>query len=151
MKKFWKWFLGILLVLVIVAGVVLAAFFLRHGFIGGYEARGFGRLPDWDMPMMNGRGFHQPGGRGFYPMGGHGFFPLGGGLMFLGIGLAWLLPLALFGLLVYGIYAIGKQAGSHAMSSPAPVSVPTAAHPCPKCGASVQDDWKHCPQCGKKQ
>jgi len=143
MKKFWKWFLGILLVLLIVAGVVLAIIFLRHGFVSGYEARGFGRLPDWDMPMMNGRGFR--------PLGGHGYYPMGGGLMFLSMGLGWLLPLALFGLLVYGIYAIGKRAGSQAMSSPAPASVPTAVHPCPKCGQSVQDDWKHCPQCGKKQ
>lgn len=143
MKKFWKWFLGILLVLLIVAGIVLAVIFLRHGFVGGFEARGFERQPGWNMPMMNGRGFHTLGGRGFYPM--------GGGLMFLGMGLAWLLPLALIGLLVYGIFAIGKRAGSHAMSSSAPASVPMAAHPCPKCGQSVQDDWKHCPQCGKKQ
>ena len=65
------------------------------------------------------------GGRGFSRFGG--FTPFGLGFMFLG-GLLRLIPLALFGLLLYGVYQLGKRAGVRS-TTPAPVPVSTQAEP----------------------
>jgi hypothetical protein len=50
-----------------------------------------------------------------------GFTPFGMGFFILG-GLLRLIPLALLGLLGYGIYQLGKRAGARSTPTPAPVS-----------------------------
>jgi hypothetical protein len=156
MKKIWKWILGIVLVLVVVGALVAAPFVMRNYMMANYSYRAAPQFapqtnpqaPGWNngprqrgndqwqgpqgqapgrfegrqMPMMkNGRNFQ----RGFMPFGG--FTPFGFGLMFLG-GLLRLIPLALFGLLLYGVYQLGKRAGIRsAQVAAAPVVPPVAA------------------------
>ena len=144
MNKTWKWILGILIVLVIVAALVTLAF-VFHNRIG--EGVGLRNFPDrdWRHPMMGYRGM----------------LPFAGGWMFFGMGLVRLIPLVLLGLLVYGAYRLGTRkssastAASTAVTPPVPPVPPElvvpATHACAKCGSTVQDDWKNCPYCGKKQ
>ncbi len=164
MKNIWKWILGIVLVLVVIAGLVGAAFVVRNIMVAnlanrqvratqgtapnppggisprnGPMQRGF---PGWRgpgrQPMLGGRGF------GFGPF--HGALPFGPGLFLLG-GLMRLVPLALLALLVAGAYLLGKRARVPA----AAVAAPATTHACQKCGEAVQDGSKYCPNCGKKQ
>jgi hypothetical protein len=142
MKNAWKWILGVLLVLLVVAALVAVPFAMRsymaanpgvlaqgRVFNGGPMMRGNngqqGNQPGFGFngqrgPMMGGRGFE----RGFSRFGGFG--PFGFGLMFLG-GLLRLIPLALFGLLLYGVYQLGKRAGVRSVMIPAPAATPPAA------------------------
>jgi len=103
---------------------------------GGFENRG--------GPMMGGRpGFNNRGGpmmgdrpgfdnRGGPMMGGRsgfnrGFMPFGFGFMFIGGLLRMLVPLVLLGLLLYGVYRLGKRDGLRAVPVTAvPVSAPAA-------------------------
>jgi hypothetical protein len=180
MKNIWKWILGVVLVLVVVAGLVGVTFVIQTRLGANFTQRAFpaaqaiapnsdGKTPavqgqapaqypgpdfrNGRSPMRGGfRGERQPmmGGRGagFLPF--HGGMPFGLGFMILG-GLMRLIPLVLLGLLFYFAYWLGKRSNvvSPVAAPPAPVSAP--AHACAKCGESVQDDWNHCPNCGKKQ
>ena len=113
MSKTWKWILGILLVLVIIAAFAVAGYAWRtHSFaMASYHSAPFDR--NWNGPMM-GRGdnwgqqqmwqrndgWQHPmmnNNRGFSPMSG-GFFLLGG-----------LVKLALFFGLLYGAYWLGRR------------------------------------------
>ena len=156
MKKAWKWILGIILVLVVVAALVAVPFVMRNYMAANFSFRATqqtapgvnpqapGTNPQVPGPnrgpMMNrnfngqGQGFGgfggqrgpmMGGGRGFSRFGG--FTPFGFGFMFLG-GLLRLIPLALFGLLLYGVYQLGKRAGV-CSAIPAPVPVSTQAEP----------------------
>lgn len=53
--------------------------------------------------------------------------------------LMWIIPLALIGLVVYGL----------AGSNPARAFQPASSHTCPQCNQAVQHDWKNCPHCGQ--
>jgi hypothetical protein len=143
MKKVWKWILGIIIVLVVLAVLFALAFMFHNGFGRSISFREFPQSRVWNGPMMGGGdGWHRPG------MGVRGFMPFGMVFAFLG----GLIPLALLGLLVYGAYRLGKKRANIAMAipaAPAPVAAPT--HNCAKCGQPVQEDWKNCPYCGKKQ
>ncbi|HBG73833.1 MAG: hypothetical protein A2X25_01015 [Chloroflexi bacterium GWB2_49_20] len=160
MSKIWKWVLGIVLVLVIIA--VLVSIPLRMGgFLrGGVASHGLVQSDGWNgfdqrSPMMGG-GY---GFDGYHPMmGGRWFaFPmLGFGLLFL----RGLIPLALLGLLVYGAFRLGKHRSNPPVSTVAAssevmaeASVPGASisKTCSNCGGAVQDDWHNCPYCGAKQ
>lgn len=96
MNRFWKWTLGILGILIVLA--ILAIPFALHHRFGFSAARGF---DNWHGPMLrdhHGFGFdrfHGPmmHGRGF----GHFFF-LGG-----------LVKLIFFGALLYGAYWLGRR------------------------------------------
>lgn len=144
MKKAWKWILGVLLVLVIVAALVAVPLAMRNRMFAranfnnqpqlqaqpgwnngpmkdgnqrgdyGQQGRAPCRFENRHGPMLGGGGFHR------------GFGPFGFGLMFLG-GLLSLIPLALFGLLLYAVYQFGKQAGLRA----APAMAPASAAPAP--------------------
>jgi hypothetical protein len=157
MKKVWKWILGIILVLVVVAALVAVPFVMRNymaanfnratvqtapgtnqqapGYNGGPMMRNFGprgRFPggfdDRTGRMMGGgRNFE----RGFSRFGG--FAPFGFGLMFLG-GFLRLIPLVLLGLLLWGAYTLGKRSGMRSMQAPAPV----ATQPAPPAAASEE-------------
>ncbi len=167
MKKVWKWILGILIVLVVVAGLVGLVFFVRNHMITANLRPGYGFQPqqpgntlpqggngnpqprDWNGPMMRGgNGFGGPmmGRRGFRFSRFGRMMPFG----FIFGGLMGLIPLALLVLVIYGAYRIGK--GSVKPVAVAATSTPSiATHACAKCGTAVQDGSNFCPECGKKQ
>jgi hypothetical protein len=143
MKKVWKWILGIMIVLLVVAIPVAVYRSLavnnetgnftqqsQSGYWNGPMMRGFDRNSqndDWQRQgMMGGFGNREfprqgmMGGRGFGHMGG-AFFGFNPVLMVFG-GLLRLIPLMLFGLLLYGVYVFGKRAGARTTLAPAPVS-----------------------------
>jgi len=140
MKKVWKWILGILIVLVVLA-VLFALAFMFHNVLGrSISFRQFPQSRVRNGPMMgSGDGWHRPG------MGMRGFMLFGMGFAFLG----GLIPLALLGLLVYGAYRLGKKRANIAVTAPA-APAPALTHTCAKCGQPLQDDWKNCPYCEKK-
>jgi hypothetical protein len=149
MKKVWKWILGIVIVLVVVAVLVGAAFTLRSSFgVERYTLRGDPQLQtrnDQNFGPMMGHGWNLRG-----PMMGRGITRFGGGMMFFG-GLMMLGPLVVLGLLIYGAYWLGKRKVTPvAVVTPAPVAPATPLRTCPKCGYSVNDGWNHCSNCGKK-
>jgi hypothetical protein len=118
MKNFWKWLIGIVVVLVVLFALPLAYHSL-FGYGPGYGMYAYG------MPMM---------GRGY---GGYGMMHLGFFSPF-GMFFAWLVPLGLLFLLVYGIVWLVNR-----RSTPA---APTRT--CANCGKPAQADWKNCPYCG---
>jgi len=157
MKKIWKWILGILIILVVVAGLVGLAFVMRNNMITANLRPGYGFQPQqggnaqprgWNGPMMRGGdGWGRPmmGGRGF-GFSHFGRTPFG----FLFGGLLGLIPLVLLVLVIYGAYRVGK--GTMKPAAIAATSTPgIATHACAKCGTAVQDGSKFCPECGKKQ
>ena len=162
MKKVWKWILGILIVLVVVAGLVGLAFVMRnnmitanlrqgpgYGFQQQQQPGGNAQPRGWNGPMMRGGdGWGRP------MMGGHGFgFGHFGRMMPFGFmfgGLMGLVPLALLALVVYGAYRLGKGNMKPAAVAPAPAAG-IATHACASCSTAVQDGSQFCPNCGEKQ
>jgi len=166
MSKTWKWIIGILIALVVLA-VFVAVPFGMHQFAGRY-ARQFQEegnqqglndnvgpggqggeynsgtclmrrgQGDFDEfgPGMMRRGYGYPGGM---MGGGFGFFHFGG--LFMG-----LIGLAVLGLAVYGVVALFNRRPAPVVV-PAPVS-PVSTHTCANCGKPAQDEWKTCPYCG---
>ena len=142
MKTVWKWILGIVLGLVVLALILGAVFMARsHMVLRAFDrdVRGFG----WD-----GRGYGMMP-FGMYSMHGFGMMPFGG--IFGG-----LLSLGFLALVVMGIIWLVRSLRRPVhvetpVVNPAVVTPPAATHACPKCGNPVQEDWKHCPNCGKKQ
>jgi hypothetical protein len=149
MKNIWKWILGILVVLIVVAALVAVPFVMRGRMIANYGPGNLAQQSQsgtWNGPMM--RGFNRngqnddgqqqgPGGYGyqnFYHQGmmgrrgfGHmgGFFAFSPVMMIFG-GLLRLAGLALFGLLLFGVYMLGKRSGTRSTPVPAPVSTEPA-------------------------
>ena len=84
---------------------------------------------------------------GEYGMMGRGFGfmnPLG----WFGMGLMWLLPLALLVLTILGIAVLSKSL--FGAEKPAPTAIPPVnLRACPNCGKSIQADWNNCPYCGQ--
>lgn len=161
MKTFWKWFLGILAVVLVVGALVAVPLVMRNVmFARGQQVaiqqqdrpgRGAGAWQDDDGWQRPGFGRMGPGmmGRGGFSGYGGGFPPFGMGFMMVGMFFRGLLPLALLGLLVWWVYGLGKRSSMPVAAVPAPPVIQT--HACAKCGASVQDGWQYCPSCGKKQ
>ncbi|HTX91956.1 MAG TPA: zinc ribbon domain-containing protein [Anaerolineales bacterium] len=164
MKKAWKWIVGIVIGLVVLAlvvgGVYLVATRLPMHAVAvrttnpGTQTPNTGRMPFFGngngQRGFNGRfpGMMPYSGRGEYfgPMGhmgmmGRGFIPFGGligGFFFL----------VFVALIVLGIVWLVKSlSGKTEAVAAAPV---VASHPCKKCGEPVQDGWTYCPHCGKK-
>jgi hypothetical protein len=145
MNKLWKWIIGILSVLVVVAVLVGVGFMVRSNFHGyranvqaspGFSQRGPEILPYHGFEYMRGPGMMR---WGMMPFGG--FF---GGLFSLGF----------LVLVVLGIIWLARQVGTQRpVEVPAtmPATIPAAiVNPCKKCGKPIQDDWIVCPHCGKK-
>jgi hypothetical protein len=129
MKKFWKWFIGIvlgLLVLAVLVGIPLAMHFWRPAGLQVFQGE-----QDWGM-----RGWDMHGTRGMPMMRGYG----GHGLMLFGGIFGGLLQLGLLALLVVGIVWGVKAIRAR--------QVPSRS--CTKCGRAVHEDWKACPYCGSK-
>lgn len=128
MKNIWKWILGILIVLIVVAAFAALPYLLHTAFgmpYGGPAvAQGFERQA-WRMPMhdFDGRSFDRfgpmMGGRGY-----SGFNPLFAGFMLLGGLLRLVVPLGIVALIAWLAYQQGKKVGmkSTAPAAPAPVS-----------------------------
>jgi len=167
MRTVWKWIIGIAIVLVVLGVLVGGAFLLRSFFNSNgvprivqvvppnnqvpngtapFYGRGPNRGPGWMMPYGR-HGFPMMGGRGF------GLFPFAGIIGFLFFA-------ALVALVVLGIiWLVRRQSRPLAMATPpaaAATTVPPASsvvgvHPCKNCSEPVQDNWKHCPNCGEQQ
>ena len=126
MKAIWKWVIGIVVVLLVIAGLAAMAFFWRGG-MGGISYRGMPLERGWNSgPMMRGDEFtwqHAPmmrAGRGFGLFGG--FFLLRG-----------LLRWVLFGALLYGAYWLGRR-NARVVVEPRSTAVKTAAVEPPSAG-----------------
>ena len=174
MKTVWKWIIGIVIVLVVLAVVVGGAFLLRSHMMNAARVvtritrpvpqapgnqqvpvpnngtgNGVRRFPGM-MPFGNGaqgmRGMHVGG---FGMMGFGRMMPFGGlfGCL-VSLGFLALLVLAIIWLVRNLRKPTATAAVAVASSSPA---VPAAGtHPCTKCGEPVQEVWKFCPNCGEK-
>jgi hypothetical protein len=169
MKKVWKWVIGILVVLVIVAALVGGAFLLRSHFVNITSSARLnlpGQIPGKGPGLRGGpEGF--PGMRPFgnNNWGGHGMYMRGPGMMGFGRRMPFggffggLICLGFLALIVLGVIWLVVR-----LRKPVAVAVPFASigpvtpaapvgqvHACPRCGEPVQEGWKHCPNCGKRQ
>lgn len=175
MKKVWKWVIGIVIVLVVVAALVAGALLLRSHYAN--MAVGRSNLPGVQVPGDD-YGQRFPGMRPFrddgwgwrgMPMRGPGMMGFGRRLPFMGF-LGGLFCLGVLVLFVLGIIWLVRTLQKPKAVAPAvaplaapvvtraeavaPVSEPLTpvaeVHPCPNCGEPVQESWNHCPNCGEK-
>ena len=178
MKSVWKWIIGVVVVLVILAVLVGGAFLLRSHMMNaagvatrlarpvpqvpgnrqlpvpnngtnGTNGNGTQRFPGM-MPFGNGNW----GRRGMY-MGGSGMMGFGrmmpfGGLFggLISLGILVLIVLAIIWL--FGALRRPVVLAAAPVASATPVVPAMATHPCQKCGEPVQENWKFCPNCGEK-
>jgi hypothetical protein len=103
---------------------------MMRGYNGGPMMRGGNGFQRQPMPGMRGGFGFQPGqergfNRGFS---NNRFSPFGFGFMFIG-GFLRLIPLALFALLLFGVYQLGKRSGLRSTQAPAPVATQPAPPP----------------------
>ncbi len=137
MKKVWKWILGIVIVLVVVAAIVGVVLLVHNGFPANltHRAAGFPQSRSWNGPMMG----RAPGRFGMMPQGGRfGFMPFGTGF---GLGffvlsgfLRVIVPLGVLVLVAYIFYQMGKRAGATSTANvptptPPPAAQPTVVEP----------------------
>ena len=159
MKPVWKWMIGIVVGLVIVAALVGAAILVRNylpfrhmalqvqkiqpgqQLQPGQPVRPFGNR-NFDEPGFGMRRFGMPG-FGMHGFGGHSFGMPGWGRMPFGGFLGGLFTLGLLAFLVLGIIWLVRG-----LKTPKPA---VGTHACANCGKPVQADWRNCPYCGKKQ
>ena len=156
MKKVWKWIIGIVAGLVILA-VLMGVAFLVRGNMHGYGTEEFGyrdfnyRGPGYFQPgpgMMPYGGYNHMGG---YGMMGYGFSPFGG--LFGG-----LVSLVFLALVVLGvIWLVNRlraprpyESSTVVAATMSPAAIAGVTHPCQKCGRPLQNEWNVCPYCGKK-
>lgn len=160
MKNIWTWILGTIIALVVIAGLAGLAFVWHGRMSARIVEKVAPHSQMWNGPSAPDGAPHRMGPPRMGPRVGmqrfrhHHAGPFMLGWMFFGM-LGQLAPLAVLGLLLYGAYQLGKR---HVV--PVPVAVATAlapppttiqTHPCPKCENPVQDNWKHCPNCGETQ
>lgn len=149
MNNFWKWILGIVIVLVVLFGLGVGARLLTRSFLpetsiavdGFAHPMMFGLDKYGDVDGFRGQVVVGRGGLGSCG----GFFHTGRGFMAFG----WLIPLALVALVIYGGYRLGFRRGQDNGAS-LPSAGVSAARACTKCGHQVQEGWTHCANCGKK-
>ena len=170
MKTVWKWIIGIVIVLVVLAVVVGGAFLLRSHMMNAAGAvtrlnRPGTQLPGNQQPPAgnNGNGVRRfpgmmPFGNGGWGMrgmqaGGFGMMGFGRMMPFGGFfgGLVSLGFLALIVLaIIWLVRNLRKPTAPVAVVAGSPVVAAVATHPCQKCGEPVQEVWKFCPNCGEK-
>ena len=141
MSKTWKWILGIVIVLVVVAAVAFAAHgfftprYMQTGNFNRFDCPMGRNYDDFRHPMNGYRGYHHP------MVGNYGFMPLP--FMFFGGFLRLLFPLLVLGAVGYFSYQKGKKDAMAAASgtTPGPVDVdPPAEEPKPKGRKVAQED-----------
>jgi hypothetical protein len=165
MQKGMKWFLGIVIGVVIVAALAGAGYlvFSRwHGsgwMMGNRDFRfaDNGRMQSWrdvpgqKMPWNTKPQYERPAN----PLWGTpanrfgGFRPL---QMLFGC----MIAIGLLVLLVLGVIYLVRILTRHPQpavtptlaAAPVPATAQSTAHVCPHCARPVQDDWSHCPYCG---
>ena len=126
MKRFWKWFLIVVGILVLIGiAFVVAMLFFRAGNLG-FARFGAGRMGAFGLR----RGFF--GGM----MGGMGLMMLFRGLIPLGV-------LVLAG---FGVVYLVKNGKSNRQQP----TLPVAQQVCGGCGKPLAAEWNTCPYCGKK-
>ena len=149
MKKSMKWFLGILISLIVVAVLVTAVFLITHRWDRSERLTEAYNYPSW----YNGRGM--PDDHHAMSMVRHNnrLFPIG---MFFGS----LLGLGFLGLVVLGMITLVRSlirpsqplvapgVAPQPTPVPSPEVTPTPGRNCSNCGHQVQDEWSHCPYCG---
>lgn len=152
MKKSTKWIIGILVAIIVIAVIGALVMTWQHFGYGGWEyGMRSGRLWDrnllppqqiqpWSMPMHSLR--WSGAWSGFFGL----FRLIGGALLCLG------LP----ALLVLGVWLLVKSNRRSPQVSPPPTAAPappaaSSGKNCASCGRFVQEDWSHCPYCGKAQ
>lgn len=142
MSKTWKWILGIVIVLLLLAAIGGASFVAMRAYSTG-AARAVQSFQDgsqpqgnpggWRMPMHGDYGeyqmpYRQQGFGGYHPRmgfrGGFGMMPLGMGFFWLGGLFRLVIPLGLIALVLFLGYQWGKRAG---VRQAAPVAAPVAA------------------------
>jgi hypothetical protein len=153
MKKVWKWIIGIVLVLVVLAILVGVGFLVRNNFhvyrAESLNSRSFYEGGPWRMPYGGFGHMRGPGMMGFGMMAFGGLFR---GLLSLGflalvvLGIIWLVkslrkPNAVV------VQAVDPVAESVEVPAATPAAI---VNPCKRCGRPLQDEWKVCPHCGKK-
>jgi len=148
MKTTFKWIVGILATLLVLAILAGGAYLIYNRWFGDGDpivARSFHAWEDGrSMPW---RSMHPDTRLGFGNM--WVFSPLRlifGGLVNLG-----LIALVVLGV-VYLVRGLGRPAGPVApapAAQPAPAAAPAAGLVCPDCAQPLQADWKHCPNCGR--
>jgi hypothetical protein len=155
MKKVWKWIIGIVLVIVVLAVLVGVSFIVRSDFHAGrvdveagpgYYQRGPEMMPYGGFSHMRRPGMMS---YGRMPMGGFfsGLFSLGF-LVLLVLGIIWFVQ-RLNKPSPAVVAPFTTMQGSVPVNTPAPVQA-EVVNPCKKCGKPIQDEWKVCPYCGKK-
>ncbi len=141
MKKVWKWVIGIVVGLIVIGAIVgvvlmIQSHWLARGEVNGAIQPGYSYRHPGMFPYNN----NDRGNYYYHMMGpgmmGYGFMPFGGWM--------WIFPLGFLVLVILGIIWLVKALGK-------PQSAPVGMHACKNCGNQVQDDWKNCPHCGKKQ
>jgi hypothetical protein len=153
MKTVWKWILGIFLALLIVAVVVLASFYMRGEVVGyrmqNFDPRGFSQRVPGGLPFNQFGHMRAPGMMSYGMIHGGGLF---GGLLSLG-----LLALVVMGIIwLFRSLTAPKPMAAQATApmvaateSPAEIASQETT-PCKRCGKPLQEEWKVCPNCGKK-
>ena len=170
MKTVWKWVIGIVVVLVVLAVLVGGAFLLRSHMLNvlgvaraarpGFQLPGNRQLPAPNNGTngTNGNGVQRfpgmmPYGNGGW--GGRGMLGFGRMMPFGGF-FGGLVSLGVLVLIVLAIIWLVRNLRRPVALAAAPVAVvnpvapAVATHPCQKCGLPVQADWQFCPHCGEK-
>jgi heme A synthase len=167
MKKVFKWIIGILIGLVVIAVVLGAGFMVARRFAGINWMRE-NRLaqrgdfdqgtPQQNIPRQNmpGQNMQRNFGRNGMPMyyyGGMGFRPFGG-LMLVGRLVGGVFKLVILGLVIFLAVTLAlrprqaKQTAATSTAGAAPEATQAVMLNCPHCAREIQADWKHCPYCG---
>lgn len=173
MKTGWKWVIGIVSGLVVLAILACGFFMMRSHYVnarlGFQQERGLNQNNPWgDEPgqfkrqfgpgMMGQQGFRHPGmmGRNGYQrpgMMGYGFMPWGGvlGLFFFGLVKLGFLALVVLGIIWLVRSLKARKSASTAASVSVAVQSPSASKAaCVRCQQPLEPEWKVCPNCGKK-
>ena len=145
MSNFWKWIVGIVILLVVGTSLMVGSHLLLAGLnpvdsserIIGFRGPG----------MMGNYGYSSSGMMDDY---GFSAYRYGGGMHGFGhMSFGWLGPLLVLGLIGYGAYWLGTRQSKRSHSSHEHFE-PVALRTCPRCGNQVQAGWNNCAHCGKK-
>ena len=160
MKSVWKWVIGIVVVLLVITSIACAHVFVGKYMVGmkdDYRSfRSFELMPHMDMVGQ----FHQfDDDHGMMTQSyGHSYPRVRPGFSFL----RGLFPLALLGLLLYGAYHFGTRKASKPGETTVlyeevveaelkESEVAGVEKTCTKCDQVLQEEWRNCPHCGKRQ
>ncbi len=160
MKTVWKWIIGIVAALVIIAVIVGGVWLVAARVVGAARySQVAPRTPVSPLPNGNngpygyrgGPGWMMPYGHGYHMMGGYGF---GFGIIPAIIGFLFFLGIA--ALVVLGIIWLVRSLSRRPVMPAVPPASTTSAsavttHSCANCGQPVQNGFAYCPNCGAKQ